>query len=192
MTLSAGILAGGEGRRHGGADKGWLRLRGRPLVAHVVAALRPQAGELLVSANRNEARYAALGLTVVRDAGGAGPLAGLARLLAQARHDWLLCVPVDAPDLPSDLAARFLECAADTGAEVVALHDGVRAHPTFCLVRTALAADAQAALDRGDYSLMLWQQGRRFAWLRGEPPVNLNTPEALAALEQPSGIEAAA
>ena len=60
------ILAGGRGERMGGADKGWVVHEGRPLIVSVVERLAPQVGALLISANRNIERYAALG-TVVED-----------------------------------------------------------------------------------------------------------------------------
>ncbi len=183
MAISAGILAGGEGRRHGGADKGWLPFNGRPLIEHVVDALRPQASELLVSANRNADRYADLGLRVVRDVHGGGPLAGLCRLLIVARYPWLLCVPCDAPQLAPDLAARFSAAAASSGADIVVLHDGERAHPTFCYLRVTLAGSAANYLASGDSSLLRWQQQHTMSWLRDAAPLNLNTPDELQAAE---------
>ena len=84
MTIAARditglVLAGGQGRRMGMIDKGLVELDGKPLVAHVLARLAPQVGALIVNANRNVERYAALGHPVVGDAigGYAGPLAGL-------------------------------------------------------------------------------------------------------------------
>lgn len=181
-AIAAGVLAGGEGRRLAGADKGLLRWRGLPLVQHVLTALRPQSAAQLISANRNLDVYAGFGVPVVRDGEGHGPLAGLAALLAAAPHDWLLCVPCDAPLLPADLAARLLATAQASHASASYLHDGERAHPTFCLVRTTLAASAGTAAARstglGDW---LAQQGA--ATLRAMAPPNLNTAEDFAALD---------
>ena len=39
--VTAAILAGGEGRRVDGQDKGLLPLAGKPLIAHVAAACGP-------------------------------------------------------------------------------------------------------------------------------------------------------
>ncbi|WP_253272426.1 NTP transferase domain-containing protein, partial [Chromobacterium subtsugae] len=52
--VSGLILAGGQGMRMGGQDKGWLELAGAPLIELTLARLRPQLanGELLISANR--------------------------------------------------------------------------------------------------------------------------------------------
>ncbi|MEO6146833.1 MAG: NTP transferase domain-containing protein, partial [Sulfuriferula sp.] len=64
--VSAIILAGGAGRRMGGQDKGWVKLYGLPLVAHVLAHIQPQVDEILISANRNLDDYRALGYVVVK------------------------------------------------------------------------------------------------------------------------------
>ena len=61
------ILAGGEGRRMGRADKGLQLLRGKPMAAWVLERLAPQVDEVLINANRNADRYAALGRRVVPD-----------------------------------------------------------------------------------------------------------------------------
>ena len=47
--------------------KGLVELAGRPLVEHVLDALRPQVGTLVISANRHLDRYAAYGHQVVSD-----------------------------------------------------------------------------------------------------------------------------
>jgi molybdopterin-guanine dinucleotide biosynthesis protein A len=186
ISCSGGILAGGEGRRFGGLDKGLVEFRGRPLVAWTLDALRPQVGEVVISANRNLEAYAALGVRIVSDdAGGGhpGPFAGLVRLLEAVDSDWLLCVPCDAVRLPSDLAVHLQACARDHAAEIVALHDGAELHPLFCLVRTTLAADARACFEAGERSPREWFRRHAFALLQGPAPLNLNTPEDLAALE---------
>ena len=84
--LTGVILAGGEGRRMGGADKGLQLLDGRPLVHWVLDRLRPQVGRVVISANRNLDRYREFGCPVLSDtlAGFAGPLAGLQAAMAEA------------------------------------------------------------------------------------------------------------
>ncbi|MDP2253153.1 MAG: NTP transferase domain-containing protein, partial [Thiobacillus sp.] len=67
VRVAAVILAGGQGRRMGGADKGLIDYRGRPLVEWALAALAPQVGEILISANRNLDLYAAYGHRVLPD-----------------------------------------------------------------------------------------------------------------------------
>ncbi|TKA96174.1 molybdenum cofactor guanylyltransferase MobA, partial [Cereibacter changlensis] len=65
MRLFGVILAGGEGRRMGGADKALLPLAGRPLLAHVRDRLEPQVEALALSANGDAARFAGFGLPVL-------------------------------------------------------------------------------------------------------------------------------
>lgn len=156
------------------------------MIEWTIAALRPQASEILISANRNLERYAELGATLVIDATDPpyqGPFVGLVRLLETARHDWLLCVPCDAVILPADLATRFAQCVADAHADLAVLADADGIHPTFCFVRTALAADARKCFDAGERAPRRWFARHHIAHLYGSSPVNLNTPESLAALE---------
>ena len=76
-AVSGIVLAGGQGRRMGGVDKGLQPLRGKPMVAWVLERLTPQVGEIVINANQNLEAYAAFGHRVVPDAigGFAGPLA---------------------------------------------------------------------------------------------------------------------
>lgn len=185
---SAGILAGGAGARFGGQDKGWVEYRRRPLIEWTLDALRPQAAELLISANRNLERYRALGARVVGDdrpGAHEGPLAGLVQLLGAARQEWLLCVPCDALVIPPDLATRFAALIAAEHADLAVLADEAGIHPTFCYVRSALAGDARRCFESGERAPRNWFARHRVARLIAPPPLNLNTPEALAALKLP-------
>src|SRR3982751_6760784 len=93
------VLAGGQGSRMGGVDKGLQPFRGKPMVAHVIERLAPQVDELLINANRNSDDYARFGHRVIADeiAGFAGPLAGFERGLAHAHGELVLTVPCDSP-----------------------------------------------------------------------------------------------
>ncbi len=68
MTILTGIiLAGGQGRRMGGQDKGLVQLDGRPLYQHVLERLRPQVDIVMINANRNIDRYQLSGCRVIQD-----------------------------------------------------------------------------------------------------------------------------
>lgn len=184
--ISGGILAGGAGTRFGGADKGWVEFEGRPLIAWTLDALRPQVDEILISANRNRERYAALGATVLADASPEsfdGPLAGMVQLLCAAQCDWLLCVPCDALRLPPDLAEQFAARAQAEAADIVVLADEAGIHPTFCFLRTGLRTDALATFAGGERAPRRWFARHRVAQLKAASPLNLNTPEGLAAVK---------
>jgi Transposase DDE domain group 1/MobA-like NTP transferase domain len=80
------LLAGGLARRMGGGDKVLRMAGGIPLLAHAVAALRPQCEGLVLSANDDPARFAGFALPIVADdlPGFKGPLAGIL-----AGLDWI-------------------------------------------------------------------------------------------------------
>ena len=61
------ILAGGQGRRMQGADKGLVVLGESEMVAWVIDILRPGVEEIIVNANRNLALYEKFGVRVVSD-----------------------------------------------------------------------------------------------------------------------------
>lgn len=171
----------------GGADKALIRLAGRPLAAHLAAALGPQVQALAISANGDPGRFADLGLPVLADAAPMGPLSGiLAGLLWAAGQgaQALVSAPVDTPFLPADLVARL----AAPGPAVPALAQaGGRLHPAVALWPVGLAAPLAAFLASGakprvtDFAFAQGAQAVEFP----DPTAfdNLNTPEDLAAAE---------
>ncbi|MEO1766871.1 molybdenum cofactor guanylyltransferase MobA [Thiobacter aerophilum] len=183
------ILAGGEGRRMGGQDKGLMRLRGRPLAEWVLTRIRPQVSEVLISANRNLEAYGALGHPVLRDRTGGfvGPLAGIARGLLETRHPLLLAVPCDTPFLPDDLMARLYAALVGQGADLAVPVAAGRAQHAICLMRTEVGASLADYLARGGRKVQEWQAMlKRVSVDFGEEAaffVNINRPEQLAALE---------
>ena len=154
--VSGIVLAGGQGRRMGGVDKGLQQLRGKPMVAWVLERLEPQVGEILVNANQNLEAYARFGHRVVPDAigGFAGPLAGLHAGLSAAAHPLAVTVPCDSPFLPLDLVARL---RAALGANDLAVaKTGDQPHPVFSLVRRAVLAHLSAFLAGGGRKIDAW------------------------------------
>lgn len=186
--ITVAILAGGEGARVGGQDKGLLLLGGEPLIARVSTAMRLQAGTLLICVNRHHDDYAAFA-RVVPDAtpGYRGPLAGIAAALAACTTRWLLSVPVDCPDPPADLARRLHAGAAAVGAALAVARDGSHGQPLFAIYRKDLADSARAALDR-DSAAWRWQRECGAATVdfpdRAAQFANLNTPEQFRAWEE--------
>jgi molybdopterin-guanine dinucleotide biosynthesis protein A len=180
MRIAGVILAGGRGRRMGGADKALIPLRGRPLIAHAIARLSPQVTALAISANGDPARFAAFGLPVLADADPRGPLSGvLAGLGWAAGHDALVTVAVDTPFFPADLVARL----AAAGAPAMAASRG-DLHPTFALWPLTAAPALQAFLASGahprvtDFARSL--HAATVAFDDGDFS-NINTPDDLSA-----------
>jgi molybdopterin-guanine dinucleotide biosynthesis protein A len=159
--VAAVILAGGQGSRMGGADKGLLIYQGRPLIEWVRAALVPQVGQLVISANRNLETYAAYGHRVLPDSlpDFPGPLAGVLAALQGVEADWLVVAPCDTPHLPVDLVARLLAAAQDTQVVLAVAADPVRTHHTCFIVRTDQRDNLVAFLARGERAVRHWQAG---------------------------------
>lgn len=183
------ILAGGRGSRMGGEDKGWVALNGHPMIEHVIARLRPQVGEMLISANRNQDRYAALGYPVVSDAlsGYQGPLAGMAAGLQAARTPFVVTVPCDSPLFGDDLVARLARALVRADADIAVAHDGVRAHPVFLLLKRALYPSLLEFLDAGERKIDRWFVRHRVAQAdfadSPEAFMNVNDPAEQRAVE---------
>ncbi len=166
------VLAGGQGSRMGGVDKGLQLLAGKPLAQWCAQRLAPQVGAVAINANRNLAQYAALGWPVVADlpgltaAGDAfpGPLAGFAAGLASCTTPWLLTVACDTPRFPRDLAATMARVALARNALLVMASvpgDGPEhpiPQPAFCLVHTSLAASVRFFLAGGGRKIRQWTQ----------------------------------
>ena len=159
------VLAGGLARRMGGIDKGLVELAGRPMIEHVLHALRPQVGPLLINANRNVDRYAAYGFPVVSDTlqGFMGPLAGVLAALQRLATEFLVTVPCDAPLVASDLVGRLHAACVANDADVAVATDGRRQQPVFLLLRAGTAPSLEAYLSGGGRKIDTWFAGLRLA-----------------------------
>jgi molybdopterin-guanine dinucleotide biosynthesis protein A len=181
------VLAGGQGRRMGGVDKGLVLLDGRPLIAHVLGRLAPQVTDVLINANQNLDRYAAFGAPVVPDTlgGFAGPLAGLHAGLTRATRDFVVTVPCDSPFLPPDLVARLASARAGHDADLAVARTFDQPHPVFALVRRAVLPHLAAFLESGGRKIDAWYATLRVTEVsfddEAEAFRNINTAEELAA-----------
>lgn len=179
------VLAGGQGRRMGGVDKGLVLLNGRPMVSWVLARFAPQVSEVLINANRNLERYALLGYRVVPDqvGGFAGPLAGLQRGLSEAQHELVATVPCDSPFLPEDLVTRLAAALRDPGIDLAVAKTGDQPHPVFCLCRRRLLAHLNAFLQAGGRKIDAWYSTLNVVEVAFDDETgafdNINTPDEL-------------
>lgn len=173
--VSLGILAGGQGLRLGGADKTAVRLHGADLLSRTIAAAGAGFLEALLSYNGNDLRAARPGLSWVRDVrpGHPGPLAGLESLLAQARGQWLLTLPIDLRDARPEVVQRL----CDSGSAVIRDFDGLQPLVAIWPVSQALGL-VSSALDEGQRAVHPLLKQLHMAELDISPARlgNLNTP----------------
>lgn len=166
--ITALILAGGRGRRMGGADKGLVPYRGLPLVAHVARSLGGQAAHLLVSANRSEEAYRGLGFTPLPDrrAQPVGPLGGIEAALPHCETPYLLVSPCDTPHIPADLGTRLWAAMSDADAQGAYATASDGDHYLHLLVSVAACGDLSAFLDSGRRAVRHWLADKGFARVR--------------------------
>ncbi|TSE21646.1 Molybdenum cofactor guanylyltransferase [Tepidimonas alkaliphilus] len=200
------VLAGGQGRRMGGIDKGLQTFRGAPLALHALLRLQRQRGgwigPCLINANRHLAAYEALGVPVWPDVvdGSAGPLAGMLTGLVHAATPWVLTVPCDSPLLPLDLAERLAQAVTAAQADVAlaaAPQDGgaPRPQPVFALIGAHRLDDLQAFLQSGGRKIDAWTARQRCVVVPFDRPdddpmafANINTLSELQALETAGAV----
>ena len=184
MTLAA-ILAGGRATRFDGADKGDLRLAGKPLIAHVAARLGRQTDRIVIAGPASP-HFGAPAIPDAPDAP-AGPAGAVFSVAAWcARHapeaQGFATAPVDGPFLPADLISRL-----QNGGESAIAFDGRRAHPTFAWWRLADLSSAKEKLESKSsvslHDLADACNARRVRWREPGFFFNINTPRDLEAAE---------
>ena len=181
------VLAGGQGRRMGGVDKGWVELAGVPMIAHVLRRLVPQVADILINANQNLDRYRALGHPVFADSVGgfAGPLAGLHAGMTHASHELVATVPCDSPFLPADLVDRLHVGLVANGAQLAVAKTFDQPHPVFALVRRDVLPNLAAFLDGGGRKIDAWYAALEVVEVAFDDEAdafrNINTTDELAA-----------
>jgi molybdenum cofactor guanylyltransferase len=183
------ILAGGQARRMGGADKALIPLAGRPLLSHVLERLEPQVDRVLISANGDPTRFAAFGCGVVADAAPQGPLSGIHAALTRAASlgaTHLVSTPVDTPFLPGDLVPQLLLAAEGSSAGLALARTADGDHPATALWPVAIAPALAAYLSDGGAKVTGFTDAHHAAradFPDGRAFLNLNTREDLAMAE---------
>ena len=165
--ITGWVLAGGQGQRMGGADKGLQLFQGQALALRAAQRLAPQVHGVKLNANRHLTDYESWGYKVHADSvdGFAGPLAGMLTGLQHCDTEWLLCVPCDSPFFPLDLAQRLSMAlgaqqsliATAWGAELASTGETVcRPQPVFCLLHISLQQSLQDFLRLGGRKIDAW------------------------------------
>ncbi|MDO9316455.1 MAG: molybdenum cofactor guanylyltransferase MobA [Burkholderiaceae bacterium] len=157
------VLAGGRGSRMGGVDKGLQNHLGIPLALHAMLRLSPQVGHVMINANRNLGAYDSFGVPVWPDAIAdyPGPLAGFLAGLEHCDTPYLVTVPCDTPNFPTDLVARLaaelvahdarIAMAATRGADGI-----VQVQPVFCLMESSLMDSLVEFTQSGQRKIDRW------------------------------------
>lgn len=167
--IHAVVLAGGEGRRMGGADKGLALYHGVPLARRAAQRIAPFVGAVSVSVNRNHAVYASWGYGVfsdqhgVADSGYQGPLGGVLTALKTCAEPYVLVLPCDVPNFPLDLVAGLiaaLEASKDGACVAMPLAAQMQGEPfvepVFMLIKRAVLPHLEDYFANGGRKMTTW------------------------------------
>lgn len=163
--ITAVILAGGQGRRMGGQDKGLIEVDGQALVEILIHKLELQAVEILLNANRNHARYRAYGYPVISDIldDYQGPLAGIAAAMRAVDTEYILTLPCDSPLLADDYVARFSASHTLNPSPIIVAFDGERLQPVHALIAVSLLPSLNDFLGSDERKIDRWYAQHNYA-----------------------------
>lgn len=180
------LLAGGQGQRMGGRDKGLILWQNEPLIQHLHRLTRPLTDDLLISCNRNLEQYAVYADQLVQDGNDDfhGPFAGIRAALPLARHRYLLVLPCDVPLIDHSLLQSLRETALQHPRQPVMVRSGEHWQPLLCVIPTCHSDAFEAAWQSGERSprRVMEQLDAVAVQCEADDPrlANLNTPQLLS------------
>jgi len=195
-ALSAIILAGGEGRRMGGLDKGLVEYQDKPLVEWVKDALPHYVKHVVISCNRHPEAYAKYGQTIhdlPSEFTYGGALSGLLSTLPRCQHDWIIVTPCDLIDYPTDFAQTAWAALSahlqhnPQAAKIAVAHDGERRQNLCLLLHKDEITGLETALETSR-AVHVWldtRQALNIPWSNPKAFLNINDQKQLAALRKP-------
>lgn len=165
MTISGGILAGGNGRRLGGVDKGALLLGDETLLSRQSQLLQRFCDQVLVANRDGDPVFAENGV---------GPLGGILQLLRRSAHPVCLIVSVDlffwGPEVPEQL----LQTGPCTTGVTMAWHE--QRHIMCGLFHRDCEPVVADHLKRGQFSVRGLLEDSRLSVRKWQIPGNLPIP----------------
>lgn len=193
-TYGVLILAGGKGRRMGGANKALLQLQQQTFLSRLENALS-DFDEKLISLQDASWLGDSPFLPVFDQVTDRGPLEGLRCSLSLCRSDALLVVACDMPLFSGKLAKAMLQ--AGEGFDAVICQDRAgRIHPLCGIYSKQCLPAIESMIARGNYKITDIMKAVPSLIFSLETSVfsdillsNINTPEALEALRQDKSPE---
>jgi len=164
-SIAGIILAGGQGSRVAGADKGLILYQGQRLIDHAVNKLTTQTHLLIISANRHLKHYEQLGYAVIHDldvTSYQGPMAGVSASLRyltdKSNCDSALITSCDTPNIPAFLGKRLAQALFESTASVAVAHDGRRRQNLHCLIKREAWLSLIQHYENGERAMHRWQR----------------------------------
>lgn len=153
LRVIALILAGGQGSRMGGQNKGLIQYKNKALISHVIDRLKPQVDDIVINCNADLEAYRHFGYPIATDQPITihdlaptierqellGPLQGVLSSyetlckIAGTKPTYVFICPCDTPQLPLNLIERLLFSALHNTPDDDDLTDSLPAAITPCI-----------------------------------------------------------
>ncbi len=147
MDRSAVILAGGSATRFGSGDKGMFELNGKPLLNHVVDAVKGLVQEVIIVTNTQQRAdaYSKIVSTkakfAVDTAESKGPLVGALTGFEAAEGEYCLLLPFDSPFVSKEVVSLLFDLCVGKAA-VVPRYPDMEIEPLHAVYHTETALEA--------------------------------------------------
>lgn len=165
QQISAVVVAGGQGSRVGFQQKALLPYQGRPIIESILPLLAKQVDDIWINANNELEKYQNYTQQVFVDRfeGFLGPLAGMQAAWHFITNDWIVFVPCDNPQLPSDFVERLIATQQKALAPLVVVNDGQRMQPLYLLMHRSMQPALDLAIEKRHLSVNRWVKENPFA-----------------------------
>ncbi|WP_434778214.1 molybdenum cofactor guanylyltransferase MobA [Neisseria sp. Ec49-e6-T10] len=190
-TIGTLILSGGLGSRMNYQNKGLTLLQGEPLIAHVLAKVKPYSTYIAISANQDINQYQQFGFPIFSDDltwAKQGPLAGIQSSIKHFPDELktIVVVPCDTPFLPENLIPK-LHQALYTQDETCFAYAKTEQmiHPSIFLFKKSVYNSLYDHLCSGQRSLKSWLHSKPYTAVFFENEaefMNINHNKTLAQL----------
>jgi molybdopterin-guanine dinucleotide biosynthesis protein A len=183
MQITGIILAGGKSLRMG-TDKTFIKVEGKPLLAHAVELLQPLCQKLLISSNNRELSYS--NIKVISDeTENCGPLGGIYSCLKQSETEWNFILSVDSPFVhPGFITALKNELNGFDA--VVPVHNKGN-EPLIAFYNKSCLPAMQKQLEAGNYKMQRLLNGVNIKWVESGKWI-AKYPEIFRNLNKPSDL----
>lgn len=150
MKITGIILAGGANKRMG-REKGFVNFLGKPMIEHIIDAIKPICKKIIISANNRD--YESFGYPVVSDHfRDTGPSAGIIQGLIKSKTETNLIVPCDMPLLSSLFLQRLITLSDSYDITVTVFEDQVQ--PLCGVYKKYIVEELELLVKNGEKSMI--------------------------------------
>ena len=149
MKITGIILAGGQSKRMG-TEKGLVPFLGKPMIEHVLEAIRPLCKHIFISSNSKVFTY--LELPVIKDnLTDFGPSAGILEGLKSSTDPQNIVIPCDMPLVSTSFLRRLVSCSK--GSEITVTEVYGKVQPLCGIYRKSILPQLESLMESGEKTM---------------------------------------